>query len=150
MRGTVRFLLAVFFLGLPGVTLAQELPDAERWFINDYAPLWSGDMPANLEKLKQIYADEIVSHHADGAVTRDSQQSWLVEPMQGWLAEGWLGSTLISVNVQPINATTVAFSAEWRDDYEGGGTERACGWYLADAMNGGWMITEYADRPCSL
>lgn len=127
-----------------------EVPeDPETWYRDHYAPLWFNTPGNNISELRTFYASEIVTHNEDGSISRESQQQWLVEPMQGWLDEGWLRAELTALNTHPVNASTVAFVGRWLDHYEDGVTEVSCGWYLADAMDGRWVFTESADVDCT-
>lgn len=127
---------------------AEGMKDPESWYRNDYAVLWADNPAKNIDKLRTFYADVILTHESSGEVSSEPQQAWLVEPMQAWVAEGWQKAVLVDLQVHPINASTVAFTARWTDYYDGGATEASCGWYLADAMSGEWVFTEYADTVC--
>lgn len=128
---------------------AQEMVDPETWYRDVYAPLWSNSPGDNIPALLKQYAMVIVTHEDGGEISRDTQEAWLAEPMREWLADGWLGAELVQLQTQRINASTAAFTASWIDSYEGGETESSCGWYLADAMDGRWIFTAYADTPCA-
>ena len=145
-----RHLSLLFLVGmvLAGPVIGEVLKDPDAWYREDYAPLWADNPGANVARLKTFYADEVVTHELGGAITREARQAWLVEPMQGWLADGWLAAELIAVRTQRINESTAAFTAQWRDRYVGDETEMTCGWYLADAIDGQWTFTEYADVDC--
>ncbi|MEM9055871.1 MAG: hypothetical protein AAGD86_00250 [Pseudomonadota bacterium] len=129
---------------------AAELPDPESWYREAYAPLWAKDPGDNIERLVGFYAAEVLTHEADGTLSRDARATWLVEPMKQWLAEGWLSAKLTALNTRRINASTATFTARWLDRYAGGDTEVSCGWYLADAVDGRWVFTQYADTNCGL
>lgn len=139
---------AIVLLFACGPCLADALADPEKWYRNDYAPLWSGKPGDNIKRLKTFYVAEVTTHEAEGPISRTPRQSWLVEPMKEWLAEGWLTAELTGLITQRINASTAAFTARWLDRYEGGATEVSCGWYLADVIDGRWVFTEYADTDC--
>lgn len=128
--------------------LGQDVPDPAAWYQESYAPLWSDTPAQDVDKILAHYAREIVTHEGDGTISRDDRQSWLAEPMAEWVAEGWLRAEMTALQTQRINATTAAFVATWKDYYDGGETEVSCGWYLADYMEEGWLITEYADTDC--
>ena len=131
-----------------GGEIADSVPDAEQWYLTSYAPLWNGTPAADVDKILDHYAEEIVTHETDGSISRDDQNSWLAEPMAEWVAEGWLRAELTDLDTHQINATTAAFVGTWMDHYDDGSTEVSCGWYLADYLDGEWIITEYADTDC--
>ncbi len=144
--------LASLFLGAALHTAqaaAESVPDPEQWYLNSYAPLWNGTPAADIDKILDHYADEIVTHESDGAISRDDQDAWLAEPMAEWVEEGWLRAELTELDTHYINETTAAFVGTWTDYYDDGSTEVSCGWYLADFLDGEWIITEYADTDCS-
>ena len=127
---------------------AETLKDAEQWYRNSYAVLWS-DSPANhIDAILDHYAPHIVTHAETGEVRSDARDGWLREPMAEWLADGWQSAELIYLDTTIINESTAAFMARWRDVYVDGTTEESCGWYLADRFDEQWMITAYADRVC--
>lgn len=129
---------------------AGEPADPEQWFRSDYAQLWANQPSSEADALLAFYADEIVTHGEDGSISSDGKREWLLAPMAGWVADGWLRAELNGLKVHPINATTVAFTALWQDHYASGEREDSCGWYLANAIGGKWMITAYADTSCAL
>lgn len=140
--------LTLFLSAHTASSLAQQMKDPESWYRDDYAALWANNPAGNIDRLRRFYADVIVTHESSGEVSSEAQQSWLVEPMLGWVAEGWQKAVLVDLEVHSINASTVAFTARWTDYYEGGDTEASCGWYLADEIDGAWVFTEYADTVC--
>ena len=122
--------------------------DPESWYRDAYAPLWADDPAGNAERMLEFYADTVDTHSADGQITRTDKATWLREPMREWLADGWLTSELQGLQADRINATTASFKASWLDRYEEEYEELACGWYLADLLDGAWKFTAYADIDC--
>lgn len=55
---------------------------------------------------------------------------------------------IAGLNFELLNETTASFKAKWRDYYSGGNIGYECGWYLADLIDGKWLITEYATIAC--
>ena len=145
-RATVLLYVATVLFTLP--VFGEMSSDPDTWYREDYAPLWADNPGANIARLKTFYADEIVTHEMSGAITREARSSWLVEPLQEWLADGWLSAELTAVRTQRINDTTATFMAQWRDRYADGESESSCGWYLADRVDGRWIFTEYAEVEC--
>ncbi len=144
--GLTAFLVWIVSLPVLGDTHST---DPEAWYVKDYAALWEDKPGENVDAMLTHYAERVVSHDADGAVTTTAASEWLGEPMQEWLADGWLGASLEKVKTDRINATTASFKALWVDRYVGGEEESSCGWYLADLRNGRWTFTSYADLECA-
>ena len=126
----------------------DTLKDPETWYRDAYAPLWAQDPASNVDKMQVFFADTIKTHSSDGQITRTDKSTWLREPMREWLADGWLTSELQGLQVDRINETTTSFKASWLDRYEESYEELACGWYLADLVDGAWQFTAYADLDC--
>ena len=59
-----------------------------------------------------------------------------------------LSSELADLDFELLNETTASFKAKWRDYYSGGNIGYECGWYLADLIDGRWLIAEYATIVC--
>lgn len=143
--------LAAMALGLSvsAAALAGDYQeDPEKWYSESYAPLWAGTPAADIAEILSHYSKEILTHESDGPVEAYEQNAWLAEPMAEWVAEGWLRAKLVALDTRHLNETTATFLATWKDEYSDGSTEVSCGWYLADYMDGGWLITEYTDAAC--
>ncbi len=130
-----------------GAETVKEEP--ESWFRDGYAPLWTDKPGAQLDAMLSYYAPEIVSHRATGEITSDASATWLGPSVETWLAEGWLRSELVELEVDRLNESTVVFKARWADIYAHDPTDHSCGWYLADFIDGAWRFTSYADLDCS-
>ena len=126
----------------------DAVANPESWYRDAYAPLWAQDPGGNADKMLVFYADTIETHSPDGQITRTDKATWLNEPMGEWLADGWLGSELQGLETDRINEATTSFKASWLDRYEEDYEELACGWYLADLLDGAWKFTAYADIDC--
>lgn len=148
VRFGVKTLCGLLAAMLLGAAVAQDGATPESWYTQSYAALWVDKPAENVDAILAHYAPTIVTHAEDGSVSSDPRREWLEEPMQGWVAEGWLRAELVAVDTTEINATTASFTAIWQDYYADGRSERSCGWYLADKMDGEWQITHYADSPC--
>ena len=131
-----------------GAIADETIGDPETWYRMDYGPLWASEPGENIDQMLGFYANVVETHSADGEVTRSDKNAWLREPMQEWLADGWLSSELRDLEMDRINATTASFKASWLDRYEDSYQELACGWYLADYRHGAWKFTAYADIDC--
>lgn len=141
------FSLFAVLVSMAGTAVAA--PDAERWYVEEYASLWAGSPGKNVDAILAHYAEEVITHEADGSISVTAKQAWLAEPMAEWLAEGWLEATLKQVVTDQLNESTASFKAIWVDRYDGAPDETSCGWYLADVIDGRWQFTAYADIDCA-
>jgi hypothetical protein len=147
----VKFGLTAFLIGIVCLPVFGESrsADPETWYVENYAALWEEKPGDNLDAMLTHYAASVVEHSADGTVTTTPAHEWLAQPMQEWLADGWLKASLVTVQTDRINATTASFKARWLDLYVDAQEEMSCGWYLADLRNGRWSFTAYADLVCA-
>ncbi|MBT8107808.1 MAG: hypothetical protein KJP17_06210 [Gammaproteobacteria bacterium] len=141
--------LIAFVLMVGGIALAEDevsMPAADDWYATQYAPLYH-DKP--WEKAAEIagHFAENVHVHGEGAGTYSSLQ-WMSEALEEWKIDGWVRSELADLDFELLNETTASFKAKWRDYYTGGNISYECGWYLADLVDGKWLITEYATIVC--
>ena len=141
-------LLTVMLLAPVGLA-ADAMPDPAAWYQESYGPLWLENPGDKIVALQAHYADEVLSHRADGTIERVARNAWMAGSIVEWLAEGWVGSELVGLQTDRINASTVAFKARWRDFYDAAADEYSCGWYLADFIEGQWQFTAYADLNCA-
>ena len=133
----------------PAFALAEDdstVSAAGDWYTSEYAALYF-DKPWDK-------VDELVSHFAESIHDHDDGQhynarEWLSGDIEEWKIDGWIRSELANLEVDRLNASTVAFKAKWRDYYSGGNISHECGWYLADLIDDRWRITEYATITCS-
>lgn len=146
MRNSVSTFLAIAFSLSLSASGAQ--PDPERWYVDEYASLWVGEPGKHVEAMLMHYAEEVRTHNEGGGIAVTPRRKWLVEPMQGWLADGWVDSELKAVVTDRINATTASFKAIWTDHYSNAPDDFSCGWYLADFIDDRWQFTAYADIDC--
>ncbi len=141
--------LLVAALLIPAAAMTQEepaVPSADHWYKTEYAALYN-DKPWDK-------VDELVSHFAESIHDHDDGQhynarEWLSGGIEEWKIDGWIRSDLDVLDVDLLNPTTASFKAKWRDYYTGGNIGYECGWYLADVIDGKWLITEYATITCS-
>ena len=140
-------LLAACLL-VAAVAMAEDdsaIPSANDWYTSEYAPLYL-DKPWNK-------VDELVRHFAESIHDHDDGQhynarEWLSGGNEEWKIDGWVRSELAELDFDQLNASTATFKAKWRDYYSGGNISYECGWYLADLVDGKWLITEYATIAC--
>ncbi|MEM9531585.1 MAG: hypothetical protein AAGA23_11755 [Pseudomonadota bacterium] len=141
----MRQLLAVGLVCL-FCSAAVAAPDPDDWYQKQYAPLWNDKPWENLEAIVDNYADTVVDHPGDPKGS--SAREWLAAGMKSWRAEGWLSSKVVGYKSDHVNGSMSIFKVKWRDAYEGGSEEDACGWYLADLRDDRWQFTHYADIDC--
>jgi hypothetical protein len=149
---TLRFqILYAGLLLLATLPTFAEKPDqaAEDWYRNDYVPLWKEAAWDKLEEALRYYDEMISLHPPEGTIVSISSREWLSKSLRQWRSDGWLGSEVTELRSDPLNSTTVAFKAKWRDWYADGSEEYSCGWYVADRDQSTWVITQYAEIDCA-
>ena len=142
-------LLAAALL-IPLVAIAEDespVLAADDWYTSEYAPQ---DLDKPWEKAAEIagHFTETVHVHGEQPGAHNSLQ-WMTEALEEWKIEGWIRSELADLQFELLNPATASFKAKWRDYYSGGNIGHECGWYLADLVDGKWLITEYATITCS-
>ncbi len=143
----MRYSIALVLL-VAGFAMAEDetaVPSANDWYKSEYATLY-GDKPWDK-------VDELVSHFSESVHDHDDGQQyntheWLSGGIEEWKIDGWIRSELANLEVDQLNPSTATFKAKWRDYYSGGNISYECGWYLADLVEGKWLITEYATIAC--
>ncbi|MDJ0814243.1 MAG: hypothetical protein QNJ23_10980 [Woeseiaceae bacterium] len=143
----MRYSIALVLL-VAGFAMAEDetaVPSANDWYKSEYATLY-GDKPWDK-------VDELVSHFSESVHDHDDGQQyntheWLSGGIEEWKIDGWIRSELANLDVDQLNPSTATFKAKWRDYYSGGNISYECGWYLADMVEGKWLITEYATIAC--
>ena len=141
------WILWCFLIFDSSICLSEELP-ANRWYLEVYAPLWSENVKANLEKIISMYDTNIHDHtDTDGVEIVDSR-NWLTGSIDNWLAEDWISSDVTSFEYDLLNSATATFKLKWKDNYKDGSVEYSCSWYLADRKNNRWVFTQFAEIDC--
>ena len=74
---------------------------------------------------------------------------FVINSLEGWRAEGWLGTDVEALDTKLLNASTVVFDVEWHDRNDDGSTENSCGWYFADKIDGEWLLSQYISMSCA-
>jgi len=127
-------------------TTTQAVDD---WYLKQYAPLWKEGAWNKLEEATAYYDETLYLHPPDGTITPVDSRPWLARSLEGWKADGWLGSDVAELRSDQLNPTTVAFKAKWRDWYTDGTEEFSCGWYVADLKGDRWVFTQYTEIDCA-
>ena len=143
------FPLGCSCLLLAATAATAQPPDPTSWYRSGYAPLWEAEPWTRVASMLSYYADVVRTHEVDGGITSSDKHDWLAAPMDDWRAEGWLNSSLVHLQTDRINETTVTFKAGWIDRYRDSEDELSCGWYLADYLDSRWQFTAYADIDCA-
>lgn len=141
----------VLLLGFAAVTSYAGPGDSDPgdWFENRYAPLWQESPWDKLDEIVAFYAETIADHPAGRGVETISSGPWIAGGIDGWKADGWVGSTLAGFRPDRLNLSTAVFKARWLDVYADGREEYTCGWYMANFLDDGWRFTAYADIDCA-
>jgi len=147
----MRFLsICVVLLALtPSYVCADSVAsDADDWFKNEYAPLWSVDPWSSLSEIAGFYNEIITIHLPGGRLPVVTSRLWLSQSFDNWKLSGWVGSALAGYQSDQLNPSTALIKAKWKDDFSDGSEEFSCGWYLADLVQDRWLFTEYAEIDC--
>ena len=137
-------LLATF--ALPAA--ADDAVDLDKWFRDGYAALYVENAWDRADEFAQYFADEIAYRSDDGLVTSDVDD-FVVNSLEVWRDEGWVGSDVANLETRPLNATTVVFDIKWHDRNADGSTDSECGWYIADKIAGKWRLSQYIQTTCA-
>ena len=146
MRKVLILVSTIMFWTIPLKGSSAEA--ADKWYLEVYAPLWSDNVKANLEKIISMYDTNIHDHtDTDGVEIVDSR-NWLSGSIDNWLAEDWISSDVTSFKYDLLNSATATFKLKWKDNYKDGSVEYSCSWYLADRKNNRWVFTQFAEIDC--
>jgi hypothetical protein len=100
------------------------------------------------DEFAQYFADEVTTRSDDGPVVSDVN-GFVVELLEEWRSDGWLGSDVQELDTKLLNATTAVFDIKWLDRNADGSTENECGWYVADKIDGKWLLSQYITMSCT-
>lgn len=138
--------LLIALVALPAS--ADTAEDLDRWFRDGYAALYAENAWDRADEFAQYFADVIVYRSDDGLVDADVN-SFVVDSLEVWRSEGWLGTDVAELDTKLLNATTAVFDVKWRDRNDDGSTEDSCGWYVADKVDGKWLLSQYIAMSCA-
>ena len=127
---------------------ADTAEDLDDWFRDGYAALYVQDSWEHADEFAQYFAEVIAFRSDDGLVESDVND-FVVESLQEWRSEGWLGTDVDELDTKLLNASTAVFDIKWRDRNADGSTENECGWYVADKIDGKWLLSQYIVMPCT-
>ena len=127
---------------------ADTADELDGWFRDGYAALYVENAWDRADEFPQYFADDIALRSDDGVSVLDVN-GFVIESLDGWRNEGWLGTDVAALNTKLLNATTAVFDVRWRDRNDDGSTEDSCGWYFADKMDGKWLLSQYISMACA-
>jgi len=127
---------------------ADTAEDLDKWFRDGYAALYVEDSWEHADEFAQYFAEVITTRTANGPVESDVN-GFVVEQLEVWRSEGWLGSDVQELDTKLLNATTAVFDINWLDRNADGSTANECGWYLADKIDGKWLLSQYIAMSCT-
>ncbi len=138
--------LLIALVALPAS--ADTAEDLDSWFRDGYANLYVENSWEHADEFAQYIADVITLRSDDGLVELDVN-SFVVDSLDAWRSEGWLGTDVEELDTKLLNATTAVFDVKWRDRSDDGSIEYECGWYVADKIAGKWLLSQYVAMTCT-
>jgi hypothetical protein len=127
---------------------ADTAEDLDRWFRDGYAALYVENSWDHADEFAQYFADVIADRSDDGLDVTDVN-GFVVDLLEEWRSEGWLGTDVHELDTTLLNATTAVFDIHWRDRNADGSTADECGWYFADKIDGKWLLSQYIMMSCT-
>ena len=127
---------------------ADTSADLDQWFRDGYAALYVENAWDHAGKFSQYFSDEIVVRSDESLAVTDVN-GFVVDQLDGWRSEGWLGTDVANLETRKLNATTAVFDVKWLDRNDDGSTEISCGWYFADKVGAKWLLSQYISMACS-
>ncbi len=141
---------ALLFVALTATpALADTAEELDKWFRDGYAALYIENSWDHADEFAQYFADVITYQSDDGRTDLDIN-GFVLDNFDEWRSEGWLGSDVAAMDTQLLNATTAVFDIKWKDRNADGSTGYECGWYVADKIDGKWLLSQYISRPNAL
>jgi len=128
--------------------MADTADDLDQWFRDGYAALYVKDAWDRADEFEQYMAEEIVVHSDDGMAVTDVN-GFVIDSLDVWRSQGWLGTDVASLETKKLNATTAVFDVKWLDRNDDGSTEISCGWYVGDKVDGKWLLSQYISMECA-
>ena len=127
---------------------ADTAADLDQWFRDGYAALYVENAWERGEEFRQYFAKQITSRSNNGMNVTDVE-GFVINSLDGWRSEGWEGTDVVTLDTQLLNATTAVFDVHWRDRNDDGSTEDSCGWYVADKIDGKWLLSQWISMACA-
>jgi hypothetical protein len=121
---------------------------ADEWYRDHYAPIWKENAWDRLDDAAAHYDKTIHVHPPAGDAKLVDSRQWLANSLQEWKSGGWVGSDIAGYRFDQLNPSTAAFKVKWRNWYVEADEDFECSWYLADARDDAWVITQFAIIDC--
>ena len=137
--------LLLTLLAMPAY--ADTAAELDQWFRDGYAALYVENSWDKADQFGQYFADEILYRSDEGLVKADVN-SFVIDSLEPWRSEGWLGTDVAALDTRLLNDTTAVFDVKWLDRNDDGSTEESCGWYIADKADGRWRLSGYIAMDC--
>ncbi len=145
MTKTFGTLLLVFLMAGP---VAAETPeDLDKWFREAYAALYVENAWDKAEEFREVLADEIAYRSDEGLLVTNAD-GFLIDQLDVWCDEGWVGTDVEDLKTALLNKTTAVFDIKWHDRNDDGSVEHSCGLYVADKVDGKWLLSQYITKAC--
>ena len=145
MKKTFGTLLIGLLLTSPA--MAETAEDLDKWFREGYAALYEENAWERGDEFAQYLADEIAYRSDEGLLVTDVN-GFVVDSLDVWRDEGWLGTDVEDLKTRLLNDTTAVFDIKWRDRNDDDSVEYSCGWYVADKIDGEWLLSQYIEMSC--
>ena len=146
MKQTIGALLLLVLTAVPAA--ADTAEDLDKWFREGYAALYVESAWDRADEFAQYFSDEIAVRSDDGLNVADVND-FVVDSLDVWRSEGWLGTDVADLSTRLLNESTVLFDVRWLDRNDDGSTEVSCGWYIADKIGGQWLLSQYVSMACA-
>ena len=127
--------------------MADTSEDLDKWFRDGYAALYVENAWDRGDEFAQYFAKVITVRSSNG-VNQSDVNGFVVDNLDVWRSEGWLGTDVAALNTKLLNAATAVFDVRWRDRNDDGSTEDSCGWYFADKVGDAWLLSQYIPMSC--
>jgi len=138
--------LLIALLALPAS--ADTAEDLDKWFRDGYADLYVENSWERADEFAQYFA-EVITYRSDDGLVESDVNDFVLESLDVWRSEGWLGTDVQELDTKLLNATTAVFDIKWHDRNADGSTENECGWYVADKIDGKWLLSQYIAMSCT-
>jgi len=143
-----RFIWTPLLLALVALPAsADTAEDLDKWFRDGYAALYVENSWDHADEFAQYFADVITVRSSNG-VTKSNVNGFVVDSLEVWRSEGWVGTDVADLETQLLNDRTAVFDVKWRDRNDDGSTGYECGWYFADKIDGKWLLSQYISMSC--
>jgi hypothetical protein len=134
------------FIAVPA--FADTAEDLDTWFRDGYAALYFENAWDRADEFAQYFTDEI-AYRSDEGLTTSDVKGFVLDSLDVWRDGGWQGTDVANLETRLLNATTAVFDIKWHDRNTDGSTSYECGWYIADKVDGQWLLSQYIAMECT-